>query len=266
MDEEKLSKNADGNTNTNADKTLERLKKFGFEPVNFTFDEQSEPIDKRPSEYDFAQTYIADYLITISNIQETLSELCINGLDKSNMQRVYSNLLAAFRSTRNTINKLPNIDEVLKLPIDLNEKDRLQLITYECNNDGYKMDFFEYYTKITVPKLHSRKTGKKPSMRLLAVKSIMNDTLNGMFIRHKDRIPIIDRATVVVDAQGDVDPDNLDVKNVIDCFKGYFIFSDEGSMLDLHIICSGKVKDKTEFYMMKREDFPRFLNDHKELF
>lgn len=270
MEEKNLSKNAAENTAQNTDETLERLKKLGFEPVESTFSKRPEsppiPPGEEADRFEIAEVNLSEYISMLNNMEEILGVFCIDGIYTDNLEKVYRKLRAIIRSTRNMINKLPDMDEILKIPPDSNINERLEVITYDCFKDEFGIEFFDYYTKIITPKILSWGHGKKPSNKKLALNNKLTACLHGLFIQNKEQVPIIDRATLVVDTQGDIDHDNLDFKIVIDAFKSHFIFSDEGSMLDLHIICSGKVKDKTEFYMMKREDFPRFLNEHKELF
>lgn len=73
---------------------------------------------------------------------------------------MYRKLRAIIRSTRNMINKLPDMDEILKIPPDSNINERLEVITYDCFKDEFGIEFFDYYTKIITPKILSWGHGK----------------------------------------------------------------------------------------------------------
>lgn len=270
MDEKNLNANVGENTDANIDEIREKWKKLGFKVVDFTVSKRPEqppiPPDEEADRFEISEIKLSEYLSKLFIIEDELGIYCVDGIYTDNLEKVYRKLRAIIRSTRNMINKLPDMDEILKIPPDSNINERLEVISYDSFKDEFGIEFFDYYTKVITHKLMSIGVERKPSNRKLARKNMLTDCLHGLFVQNKEYVPIINRASLVVDAQGDVDPDNLDLKTIINAFKSHFIFSDEGSMLDLHIICSGKVKGKTEFYMMKREDFPRFLNEHKELF
>ena len=217
-----------------------------------------------PDEYKKLSVQLLPLVERHSEIMASLAdEIGSDGINRENenvfLNRIAYTIISGYKMLR----MFPNYREILGVKEHIIEAYDKAALAYAVNKNEFNIIFENNYTKITVPRLHSNHAPVKyRQIRYY----YYHDNLVGLFEKHKDKIPYFKYARIVVDSPGMVDNDNIELHHLINSLKGYFISSDEGYRLDIDLLCSGKLTETNEIYIMNKVYYPDFVAENKELY
>lgn len=241
------------------------------EIIDMWEDKKSAKREVNPDEFKFQpdafESATALILPTMKKLTDSMTKLAeqidSDGLTVVNESKVCSRIAYIIISLYEILELFPDSEKILDIDKHEIEAYRKAALAYAVNKSEFNILFENNYTKVSVPKFHSNHSPRKyKQVRYF----YYHDNLMGLFEKHGDKIPYFSHASIVVDSPGMIDNDNLELQHFINSLKGYFISSDEGYRLDVHLICSGRLTDTNEIYIMDKACYPNFVAENLNLF
>lgn len=244
---------------------------FDEEADDFWDDEKPKrkPVSSRkyslePDEYKKLSAQLLPLVERHGEIMANLAdEIDSEGINRENenvfLNRVAYTIISGYEMLR----MFPDYRKILGVEKHIIEAYDKAALAYAVNKNEFKILFENNYAKISVPKFHSNHA---PAKYRQVRYYYYHDNLVGLFEKHKDKISYYKYARIVVDSPGMVDNDNVELHHLINSLKGYFISSDEGYRLDIDLLCSGKLTETNEIYIMDKAYYPSFVAENKELY
>ena len=221
-------------------------------------------IDFQKAKYNFAENELRSIVQTAQEKFSTIFQMVRDdGLTVDNANAVCKKLSWIIINFYKALALFPGVKKAFGLSDAEFNTCPKEALAYAVNRDSFRLEFFDRFTLLTVPKLFSNNYSR-------TVKNVryyyFRDCLYGLFEHYYPQIPYHKYARIVVVSPELIENTNEELQTIINSLKGFFISSDEGRRLHIDLICSGKLPERTEIYIMDQSDYISFVEKNQELY